>query len=146
MISQKCQYALRAAFELARQSGHEPVTTAKLAEAEAIPEQFLEVIMGELKQGGFVASKRGRKGGYMLAREPREISVGDIIRFIRGPVAPVACVVGDPREICSFGGECVFLSLWRRAYEAASAVYDSTSLEDLVTQANGDNGHDRGAG
>ena len=135
MLSQKCQYAVRAMYELARRGENGPVTTGKLAEAQAIPEQFLEVIMGELKQGGFVISRRGRKGGYRLSRGASDITVGQVIRHIEGrlgPVACVSCVGSDCAALCAFGGDCVFLPLWKRAYEAAASVYDGTSLGDLV--------------
>ncbi len=68
LVSQKSQYALRAVFELARRNGGLPVKIADIAEAQAIPQRFLEVIMNQLKQGGFVESRRGKRGGYLLAR------------------------------------------------------------------------------
>ena len=75
MVSQKCQYALRATFELARRQGEGPIRIADLASAQAIPGKFLELILCDLKQGQFVESRRGRRGGYLLARPAAELPV-----------------------------------------------------------------------
>jgi Rrf2 family protein len=87
-VSQKCQYALRAVYELASRGSAEPVRIADLAKAQAIPARFLEVIMAQLKQAGVVASRRGNEGGYLLGRPASEITVGKLIRFIDGPTHP----------------------------------------------------------
>jgi Rrf2 family protein len=134
MVSQKCQYALRAIFELAKHYGEGPVTIAEIAEAEAIPARFLEVILGQLKQGGFVESRRGKDGGYLLSRRPPGLTVGEVIRFIEGPIGPVECVAGDPAERCPLHGDCVFLSMWEQVSQAVGEIYDSTTFEDLVQE------------
>ncbi|MBM4031632.1 MAG: Rrf2 family transcriptional regulator [Planctomycetes bacterium] len=131
-ISQKCQYAVRATFELAKRYGGGPVRIADVAEAQAIPVRFLEVILNQLKQGGFVLSQRGSRGGYVLARAPEELSVGDIIRFVEGPVAPVVCAMGGNKADCPLYGGCVFLPMWERVREAVSGVYDETTFRSLV--------------
>ena len=77
-ISQKCQYALRAVFELAKHYGQGPVKIADIAKAQAIPLRFLEVILSQLRQGGFAGSRRGNEGGYLLVRSPREFATGHI--------------------------------------------------------------------
>jgi Rrf2 family cysteine metabolism transcriptional repressor len=133
-ISQKCQYAVRAVFELAKHYGEGPVRIADVAGAQAIPPRFLEVILAELKQGRFVESRRGREGGYLLARSPGDISVGQVVRFVEGPIAPVGCLVEDGGQGCSLHGRCVFDGLWRRAQEAMAGVYDSTSFQDLLEE------------
>jgi Rrf2 family cysteine metabolism transcriptional repressor len=81
-ISQKCQYALRAVFELAVRTKEGPIKVGVIAEAQAIPTRFLEVILNQLKRGGFVESRRGNAGGYALAKSPAELTMGDIIRFV----------------------------------------------------------------
>ncbi len=131
-VSQKCQYGLRALFELSRRDAATPTRIADIAAAQAIPVRFLEVILGQLKQGGFVESRRGNEGGYMLAKAAAAITVGDVIRFIDGPIGPVKCVQGPPQEICPLKGDCVFLDMWEEARQAVSAVYDATTLVDLV--------------
>lgn len=134
-VSQKCQYALRAIFELARRNDREPAKIADIAEAQAIPPRFLEVILSQLKQGGFVESRRGNEGGYLLARPPARLTVGEVIRFIQGPLGPVECVVGNGRERCPLYGDCAFLPMWEKVREAVSQIYDSTTFGDLVEQA-----------
>lgn len=130
-VSQKCQYALRALFELAKRSRSRPTTVGDVAKAQAIPARFLESILGQLKQGGFVVSRRGARGGFFLAVEPSELSVGDIIRFVDGPVAPVKCIAGGKAE-CELYGRCAFMGMWDRARGALTEVYDTTKFSDLI--------------
>ena len=133
-LSQKCQYGLRAIYELARREGREATPMAEIAEAQAIPPRFLEVILSQLRQGGFVLSRRGAEGGYLLARDPDELAVGEIIRYLEGPLGPVGCMVGDTDD-CALYGRCNFTGLWRRARDAVAEVYDSTTFADLVAEA-----------
>lgn len=132
VITQKCQYALRAIFELARRQGSGPVKIVEVAESQAIPPRFLENILNQLKQGGFVESRRGKEGGYLLARPAESILIGEIIRFIQGPICPVDCCVGGTDQDCPFLGDCVFQPLWQRVKHALEGVYDSTTFADLV--------------
>jgi len=131
-VSQKCQYALRALFELAKRLGEGLVPNGEIAAAQAIPPRFLELILGQLRQAGYIESRRGVHGGYMLAVRPEELSVGEVIRLIDGPTAPVKCIAGNGGGDCPLHGRCVFLGLWERANEAVSEVYDSTSFRDLL--------------
>jgi len=131
-LSQKCQYGLRAVFELAKRRGEGPVSVAAIAAAQAIPPRFLELILGQLRQGGFVESRRGVQGGYLLAADPKDLAAGDIIRFIDGPVGPVKCVSADAEPDCPLYGRCAFLSMWERARDAVEQVFDTTTLEDLI--------------
>ncbi len=133
-ISQKAQYGLRAMFELARRVGDNWVKISEVAEAQAIPPRFLEAILGQLRQAEFVISKRGSEGGYMLARSPEDITVGQVLRFVEGPIGPVDCVNENADRSCPLYGSCAFLSLWTRVQDAMSAVYDNTSLQDLVEE------------
>lgn len=133
-ISQKCQYAVRATFELAKRYGQGPVRIADIANAQAIPPRFLEVILNQLKQGGFVLSHRGSKGGYVISRPPAELAVGDIIRFVEGPLGPVMCAMGSDHTECRLYGDCVFLPMWERVRAAVSGVYDETTFQTLVEQ------------
>lgn len=134
MVSQKCQYALRAIFELAIYYGRGPLKIAEIAKAQAIPPRFLEVILNQLKQAGFVDSQRGNQGGYFLARSPGDLTVGEVMRFVQGPVGPVGCVVTDSQSKCPLYGNCVFLPMWEKARRAILDVYDSTTFQDLVEQ------------
>lgn len=132
MVSQKCQYAIRATFELAKRNGRGPVKIGKIAEAQAIPVRFLEVILNQLRQGGFVQSRRGAEGGYFLVRQPDQITVGEIIQFVEGPLVPVACMTNNDSSKCSLHGNCVFIGMWKRVAKAASDIYDQTSFQDLI--------------
>ena len=134
MLSQKCQYAVRAIFELAKHVDGGPIRVALIAEDQAIPPRFLEVILHQLKQAGFVASRRGNEGGYLLRCRPEELTVGEIIRFVEGPTSPVACTDGPPKEGCRLHGLCVFLAMWQRADRAVSEIFDKTTFRDLLDE------------
>ena len=134
VVSQKCQYALRAIFELAKRYGEGPVKIAEIAQAQAIPLRFLEVILSQLRQAGFVESRRGNDGGYFLSRSPEALTVADVMRFVEGPLAPVGCVGEGGTDDCPLVGGCVFLPMWRKAEEAVAHVYDNTSFQDLVEE------------
>lgn len=132
-ISQKCQYALRAIFELARQRPSKPTTIGQIAKAQAIPPRFLELILNELKQGGLVRSRRGVQGGYMLAVSPGELTLEKVITMVDGPIEPVKCVVGGGSD-CPLHGKCCFIEMWKRAGKAMSDVFESTTFQDLLEQ------------
>jgi Rrf2 family protein len=131
-VSQKCQYTLRALFELAKRQGAEPVTVAEIADAQAIPSRFLELILQGLRVDGMVESRRGANGGYVLAGSPETITVGDIIRAVDGSLAPVKCVVGRSDEHCRLKDGCAFMGVWQKAQRAMEEVYDNTTLQDLI--------------
>ena len=131
-VSQKCQYALRAMLELSKRPGRWPTTISEIARAQAIPAKFLELILGELKHGGFVRSRRGRAGGYLLVGWPTDVAVGKVMRFVDGPVAPVKCVAGDQEVDCPLRGNCAFMGMWSEARDAVARVYDGTTFQDLV--------------
>jgi Rrf2 family protein len=140
-VSQKCQYALRALFELSLVTSGEPVRIADIAESQAIPGRFLEVILAQLKNAGFVASRRGKEGGYLLARPAASITVGDVVRFVDGPIHPVKCL-GEQGTECLFKGDCAFAWVWDKAAAALDAVYDTITLADLVEhQRQAERGH-----
>jgi len=133
-LTQRCQYALRALFELAKRTGEADavVPAGEIASAQAIPKRFLDGILLELRQAGFVDSRRGKDGGFFLKRPRAEVSVGEIIRFFNGAMAPVDCHQGRPERDCPLIGQCVFLSVWDEAQAALEGVYDSISLQELV--------------
>ena len=70
----------------------------------------------------------------MMARDAAGLTVGEVIRFVEGPIGPVGCVTGDPEQMCPLHGDCVFLGMWERVREAVSTVYDSTTFQDLVEE------------
>jgi len=134
ILSRKCQYAMRAIYEITLREGDWPVKSAEIAEAQAIPPRFLENILAQLKQGGFVDSKRGREGGYMLADRGRDVAVGEVIRFVRGSLVPVHCMTKRGEGRCEFEGDCPFHAMWERARDALAEVYDNTTFRDLIRE------------
>ena len=133
-VSSKCYYALRAIYALAEHNSPEPLKIAEIADREQIPIRFLEVILGQLKGGGFVQSRRGAEGGYRLARPADRITVGDIMRYVDGPIAPVDCVSQTRPKECEFHGDCHFFGFWGRMRQAISDVVDRTTFADLVSE------------
>ncbi len=126
-VSVKGEYALRAVFELALRASSEPTKIADIAARQAIPQKFLELILSQLKQGGFLNSRRGAEGGYFLARAAESISVGDILRHIEGPVSPTR-----RRQRGRFAPDSPFPDLWDEVEQALSQVIDHTTFADLV--------------
>jgi len=126
-ISKKCQYALKAVFELAWQDQGKPIRTQKIADAQHVSLRFMEIILNELKHGGFVESKRGNEGGYMLARDALNLTVREIIEYIEGPIS-LAQNGGDATSI----GNEAFTELWQEVNNAIEEVCDKRTFADLV--------------
>lgn len=135
-ISSKGEYGVRAMFELATQYGEGPVPLKLIARRQGISEPYLEQLMAALRKAGLVNSVRGAQGGYELAHPPREIRVGDVIRVLEGPIAPMECVVdGATPEACGAIPACVTRVLWSRVKNAIEEVLDSTTLADLLDES-----------
>ena len=138
MLSMKAKYGLRALTRLARQHGGGPVLIADLATSEAIPRKFLELILLELKRKGLLQSKKGKGGGYNLTRAPSQISVGELIRALEGPIALLPCVSQTAYRRCD---ECVdeltcgIRSVMKEVRDATATILDNTTLEDLVLRS-----------
>ncbi|MHC4636842.1 MAG: RrF2 family transcriptional regulator [Planctomycetota bacterium] len=128
-ISKKCIYALRALFELALRNSSEPVKICDIADSQKIPSRFLEIILSELKHGGFVESRRGNDGGYLLIRDPHRINVGEVIEFVQGSYKIDCSSIADTFEV---SGDYVFNKLWNAVNTAAEKIYSNTTLGVLV--------------
>jgi Rrf2 family transcriptional regulator, cysteine metabolism repressor len=122
-ISVKGEYALQAIFDLCSQPPGQPVKIADIAARQKIPQKFLELILASLKQGGFVESRRGAEGGYLLARAPNQITVGEVYRFFEG--------AQNGKYRAKRRPDSPFAELWRQVDEAVSTVIDHTSFADL---------------
>ena len=122
-ISVKGEYALRALFDLCGQPAGQPVKIAEIAARQKIPQKFLELILASLKQGGFVESRRGAEGGYLLARAPSQITVGEVYRFIEG--------VQNGKSRANRKADSPLAELWRQVDDAVSGVIDRTTFADL---------------
>jgi Rrf2 family protein len=124
-ISVKSEYALHALFDLASHGGTTPIKIADIARRQKIPQKFLELILAGLKQGGFVESRRGADGGYLLARPADTITVGEVIRHVDGSK-------GGPPGAAKRRGETPFSEMWGQVDRAVAAVIDQTTLADLA--------------
>jgi Rrf2 family protein len=125
-ISVKGEYALQAIFDLAVNAGPEPVKIAEIARRQKIPQKFLELILASLKQGGFVESRRGAEGGYLLSKRSESISVGDVLRFVEGR--------HEKRSRLRRMADSPFTELWDKADRATDSVLDSTNFAQLVRE------------
>jgi Rrf2 family protein len=123
-ISVKGEYALQALFDLASQPPGQPIKIAAIAKRQNIPQKFLELILAGLKQGGFVESRRGAEGGYLLARPADRINVGEVLRFVEGRQ--------DEKTRKRNRGESPFTEIWKDIDRAVADVLDSTSFAALV--------------
>jgi Rrf2 family protein len=131
-LSQKCRYAVRAILELSKSYQKGAVPAAEVAANQAVPQRFLEVILNELKATALVASRRGVQGGYYLTCDPKNLTVGRVIRLVEGPLDPVRCTSDTGGACCPRLGSCSLAELWDQAKEAVEKVYDSTTFRDLV--------------
>ncbi len=134
MLTKKAKYGLKAVVYLA---GIEPGQTALVADIAAenqIPKKFLDAILSELRNAGFVHSKKGKGGGYMLARLPSEISVGNLVRTLDGPLAPIQCAsrrLYRKCDDCVDETHCAVRLVMLEARDAIARILDNTSLEQM---------------
>ena len=131
VISTKGRYALRLMLDIAMQDGTSPVHLHDIAERQGVSFKYLEQIVPPLSKAGFLKSVRGANGGYLLTRDPSEITTGDILRAGEGNLAPVACLASDEID-CPRADLCVTLPFWKGLDEAITAYIDSVTLADLV--------------
>lgn len=132
-ITYKGDYALKAVLYLTLNYGKNYLTIHRIAKNLDIPVKFLEQILLDLKRAGFVESKRGKIGGYFLAKHPSKIKLGQIIRFIDGPIEPIACVDNHYKN-CQDITQCVFRKIWQEITEKASSIVDKITFEDLANE------------
>lgn len=130
-ISTKGRYALRLMLDLALNNTGEYITIKSIAGRQEISEKYLEQIISILNKAGYVKSVRGAQGGYKLAKDPTEYTVGMILRLTEGSIAPVDCLDDDSEE-CSRNSNCVTKEVWVELYEAICNVVDRITLQDLV--------------
>ncbi|MFA6141958.1 MAG: Rrf2 family transcriptional regulator [Candidatus Omnitrophota bacterium] len=132
-ITYKGDYALKALFQLAlKYSEGGVVSITEIAKPGDMPTKFLEQILLTLSKGGFVKSKRGINGGFLLARHPKDITVGEVIRFIEGPIEPISCISEEHYKGCKDMAGCIFRDVWKEVGEAISVVVDTLTFEELI--------------
>ena len=135
MLTNKAKYALKAAIYLARRESEGSVLIADIASAENIPKKFLEGILLTMKNRGILVSRKGRGGGYALARPAGQVSFGEIVRMMDGPLAPVPCVSATAYhrcDECASEERCEIRRVMQRVRDAISEVLDATSLADVL--------------
>lgn len=132
-ITYKGDYALKAVLDLALHHGR-VVTINELAKRADIPLKFLEQVLLDLKRGGFLVSKRGKEGGYLLAKDPSQITVGEVIRYIDGPVGPIACA-DKKYSGCGDIYKCVFRRIWQEVAKNTSLIIDNVTFAELAKEA-----------
>lgn len=137
-ISAKGDYATRAVLDLARHFDEGGVSQIHaIAERQHIPVKYLENILLLLNRAGIVKSRRGNRGGYYLARSPEAITIGEVIRTIDGPLAPIDCASQTAYEICPEEAACGLRSVWVEARNALSKILDNTTFADVCKRTNG---------
>jgi len=133
LINQKKQYALRAIYELAKHEDGPPLKSAAIAQSQAIPQRFLEIILNQLKHAGIVSAKRGYTGGFRLNRPAHEISVREIFQALDETCGEAtACVSCISNGDCPFYGTCVFMPLWSQLQDAIDNICRNTTINKLV--------------
>lgn len=135
LISTRGRYALRVMVELAQSGQDDCLALPLIAERQGISEKYLESIVAVLVRAGLVEGRRGKGGGYRLARAPRECSVGELLRLTEGTLAPVACLEGE--NTCPRADRCPTLPVWERLDTLINDYLDGISLADLLAAERG---------
>ncbi|MGL5752045.1 MAG: RrF2 family transcriptional regulator [Paraclostridium sp.] len=133
-LSTKGRYGLKAMFELSLRQDNGPVPLKQIAQKQNISEQYLEQIFSALKKSGLIKSVRGAQGGYLLVKEPKDITVGDILIVLEGPVSLSECVMDE--DICENSGVCVTKVVWERLKKGIEDVINSITLQDMIDDYN----------
>jgi Rrf2 family protein len=134
MLTKKGKYGLKAVIHLTGLRPGESALVADIAEANMIPKKFLDAILGELRNAGILHSKKGKGGGYMLARPADKIFVGEIVRALDGPLAPIACASRNfyrPCDDCPDQAACAVRLMMLEVREAVASVLDHRTIADL---------------
>ena len=134
-ITTKGRYGLRALIDLAQYSEVEPVSINSIATRQGISERHLEQLMTLLKKAGLIKSIRGAGGGYVLAKDTSDISVGDVLRALEGSLEPVECTAFHDDNICEAAGGCVTKYVWQRINESINRTVDEINLKQLVEES-----------
>jgi Rrf2 family protein len=137
MLSQKAKYAMRALLYLAKGEPDRPVFISEIADQQSVPKKFLELILLELKRHGLVHSYRGKKGGYLLAKNPNQIYFGQVIRIIDGPLAQLPCASRTAYrrcDDCENEQTCEIRKVMLQVRDSTAKILDSTSLADVMVK------------
>jgi len=133
-LSTKGKYGVRAVFEIARNYGKGPISIKEIADRQGISFSYLEQILHKLGKAGLIDSVRGPAGGYLLARKPSELTIGDIIRVLEGPIALSHCLEPGETGDCYQADDCVAKMVWTKVGAKIEEALDSISFADLLQQ------------
>lgn len=134
-LSTKGRYGLRALIDLARYSEDNPVSITSISDRQDISERYLEQLMAMMKKSGLVKSVRGAGGGYILAKDLSEISVGDVLRSLEGNLEPVECSGLNSEEGCKAADSCVTKYVWQKINDSINQTVDEIKLDQLVEES-----------
>ena len=129
-VSMKVDYGVRALVDLAQNFGAGPVQTSEIAGRQGVPEPYLDQLLTTLRKVGFVRSRRGPNGGYVLAMEPKELNLGMVVSALEGPMIPIDCLDGSLE--CNLAGHCAQQDIWRKVEAVTQEFLFATKLVDLV--------------
>jgi len=133
-LSTKGKYGVRAVFEIARHYGKGPISIKEIVERQGISISYLEQILYRLGKAGLVESVRGPAGGYLLARKPSDLTIGDIIRTLEGPIALSHCLEPGEAGECYQAEDCVARMVWTKVGAKIEEALDSITFNDLLHQ------------
>lgn len=136
-ISTKCRYSVTALYELSRRYGEGVVPINSIAKSQGLSENYLEQLMVPLRRAGLVKSVRGAQGGYMLGRAPEEITIGEIIRTVEGPITLVDCLtvgIDAASQPCAKAKGCATRGVWEKVAGAISGVLEGITLGNLLEE------------
>jgi Rrf2 family cysteine metabolism transcriptional repressor len=132
-ITFKGDYALKSMLDLAfHYGGGEVVPLSDISGRQNIPAKYLEQIMLVLKGAGYVSSRRGAGGGFSLTRPPEQITVGEIVRLIEGPIEPISCAKAEHDSECGEEACCAFREVWVKVTESVSEIIDTVTFADVM--------------
>lgn len=133
-LSTRGRYGLKAMYQLACHYGEGPIPLNSIAEEQDLSENYLEQLVATLRKEGLLNSVRGAQGGYMLAKPPEDITVGNILRILEGNLAPADCVIDEEYE-CAKEESCVTKLVWMRIRDSIDEVIDSITLKDMLDES-----------
>ncbi len=133
-LSTKGRYGLKAMYDLALHYGNEPISLKSIAQRQGISEYYLEQLMAILKKAGLVRSIRGAYGGYLLSRKPSEITVGDVLRALEGPIGLVDCALEQEPIKCLRYDNCITRIVWEKIRDSIIKTIDSITLLDMCNE------------
>jgi Rrf2 family protein len=136
-ITTTSRYGVRALFDVAYHGGGQPTQIKDIARRQKISQRYLEQIFNKLLKAGLLKSRRGPRGGYLLAKDPSEITIGDIISAAQGPIVPVKCLADETfsSEDCEIYSSCITQHVWRETQRILVDYYNSVTIEDLCALA-----------